>query len=70
MEQKVTGMTNQLNNDINALLNDINDLKKFNASFEKDDANAIIDELMERIDGYKKTKQLINHDILTLEIGE
>lgn len=49
-------MTNQLNNDINALLNDINDLKKFNASFEKDDANAIIDELMERIDGYKKTK--------------
>lgn len=43
MEEKVTGMTNQLNNDINALLNDINDLKKFTASFERDDANAVID---------------------------
>lgn len=43
MEQRVSDMTNQLNNDLNNLLNDINDLKKFSASFEKDDANNRID---------------------------
>ena len=36
-------MITQLNTDINNLLKEIEDLKKFTESFEKDDANAKID---------------------------
>jgi hypothetical protein len=70
MEEKVVNMTTQLNNDLNNLVNEINELKKFNAGFEKDDANRKIDELLAKILESKQTKDAINHDILTLEIGE
>jgi hypothetical protein len=43
MEEKVTNMTNQLNTDINNLVNEINDLKRFNIRYEVDDANNKID---------------------------
>lgn len=46
-------MTQQLNTDINNLLNEIQELKKFTESFEKDDANAKIDELLARIANFK-----------------
>lgn len=46
-------MIQQLNTDINNLLNEINLLKKFTESFEKDDANAKIDELLGRVTNFK-----------------
>ena len=70
MEEKVTNMTNQLNTDINNLVNEINDLKRFNIRYEVDDANNKIDQLLTRISDCKQTKDVINNDILTLEIGE
>lgn len=62
-------MIQQLNTDIANLLNEISELKKFTQSFEKDDANAKIDELLARITNFKETKEIINHDIITLEMG-
>lgn len=46
-------MTNQLNSDITFLLTEINELKKFNESFEKDNANNKIDELLGKITNFK-----------------
>lgn len=63
-------MIQQLNTDIANLLTEIGELKKFTESFEKDDANAKIDELLARIANFKETKEIINHDIVTLEMGE
>ncbi len=49
-------MIQQLNTDINNLLAEIADLKKFNESFERDEANLKIDELLGRLTNFKETK--------------
>lgn len=49
-------MIQQLNTDINNLLTEIAELKKFTESFERDDANLKIDELLGRLTNFKETK--------------
>lgn len=70
LEESVSNMIQQLNTDINNLLNEIGELKKFTENFEKEEANNKIDELIARITNFKETKEIINHDIVTLEMGD
>lgn len=49
-------MTNQLNSDTNILITEIQQLKKFTESFEKDDANQKIDELLMKLTNFKEIK--------------
>lgn len=69
LEQSVSNMTTQLNSDINTLQKEIEDLKRFTESFEKDDANAKIDELLEKLTQFKQIKEIINRDIMILQMG-
>ena len=63
-------MIERQHQDINNLLTDISELKKFTLAFEMEEANAKVDELLSRLSDYKTTKEAINHDIVTLEMGE
>lgn len=49
-------MITQLNTDINTLHKEIEDLKRFTESFESPDANAKIDELLEKLSQFKQIK--------------
>lgn len=69
LEQSVSNMTMQLNSDINTLQKEIEDLKRFTESFEKDDANNKIDELLEKLTQFKQIKEIINRDIMILQMG-
>jgi hypothetical protein len=62
-------MIDQQHSDIVTLLSDISELKKFTLAFEMEEANAKIDELQARLVNFKETKEIINHDIVTLEMG-
>jgi predicted TIM-barrel fold metal-dependent hydrolase len=70
LEDKVSKMIEQQHSDITTLLNDISELKKFTLAFEMEEANAKVDELLARISNFKETKEIINHDIVTLELGD
>lgn len=45
-------------------------MKRFTESFEKDDANAKIDELLDKLGQFKQIKEIINRDIMILQMGD
>ena len=70
MEQNVSKLTTELEKDINEITVQISNLKKFTESFQKDEANTKIDELLAKISEFKSIKDAINHDIEVLQLGD
>lgn len=70
MEENVSKLTAELDKDINEITLEISNLKKFTESFEKDEANAKIDELLAKISEFNSIKEAINHDIDVLQLGD
>ena len=63
-------MITQLNTDITIIHKEIDDLKRWSESFESPDANAKIDEILEKLSQFKQIKEIINRDIMILQMGE